>query len=153
MDEPLMRHIAAGRRVTVDLEHWVNKSLGRTPIEVFIHDDNDERTLSKEWGVVYVGLSIKQLVEELFPWAEATTDWGFYDENVETDPDADFWAANDADNGYSQSDDRADIRPYSESSGEVESYRLELSLNDVGKAFLTLSDHLSRAQIGSLPND
>jgi hypothetical protein len=153
MDEPLIRHIASGGRVTVELEHWVNKSLGRTPIEVFVHDDSDERTLSREWAVMYVGLSIKQLVEELFPWAKVSTDCEFYDEHVETDPYDDFMAANDADNGYPHSDERDDIRPYSEAAGEVESYRLELSLNDVGRAFLTLSDHASKPLIRSFPDD
>ena len=33
------------------------------------------------------------------------------------------------------------IRPYDEAAGEVEYYRLQLDINDVGKAYLTLADY------------
>jgi len=37
--EPLMRHVASGGKVSVELEDWGNKFLGRTPVQVFIHDE------------------------------------------------------------------------------------------------------------------
>lgn len=37
--EPLMRTIAAGNKVSVELEDWVNKSLGRTSVELFVDDE------------------------------------------------------------------------------------------------------------------
>lgn len=42
----------------------------------------------------------------------------------------------------------ADIRPYEIASGEVALYRLELTLNKVAQAFLTLDQYLSTGSNG-----
>jgi hypothetical protein len=46
-DSPLMRHIKGGNKVSVQLEDWINKSLGRTTISVFV---DDERRLRHSGG-------------------------------------------------------------------------------------------------------
>lgn len=133
IDEPLMRHIKNGGKVSVGLEDWVNKSLGRTPVEVFVHDEDDNETLSKEWFQLYTGYSVKELAEALFPWANVMVDLDFYDLHNDFDEDWRRRVAHDA--------DEDDVYPYSEN-GEVEFYRLELTLNELGKAFLIVSEHL-----------
>ena len=146
IDEPLMRHITDGGKVSVELEEWVNKSLGRTPVQVFIHDKNGNETLSQDWFQYYVGYGVKELAEALFPWATAIVDEEFYEEHADQEED---WRdalsrAIDEDNGIIHGAPDPDaVYPYSESAGEVESYRLELKLNELGKAFLMVSDHLS----------
>lgn len=131
LDEPLMRHMRRGCKVSVDVEDWINKTLGRTPVLVFIHDENGEERLSREWFQLYSGLQVKELVETLFPWASAGVDEEYY------------WREADESAGL---EDRAvyqnGVYPYAESSGEVESYRLELSLNDLGRSYLAIADFM-----------
>lgn len=135
--EPLMRHIADDRKVSVDLEDWVNKSLGRTPVKVFIHDEHGNETLSMNWDVTYLGYGIKELTEALFPWAQVELDSDFYEINFDMDEERDRSPL-----GFHDSDS---IYPYAESMGEVERYRLRLDLNELGQAFLAVSDYLSES--------
>lgn len=145
IDEPLMRHIANGGKVSLELEDWINKSLGRSPVRVFIHDEDGNETLSQDWAVTYTGYGIKELAEALFPWSSASVDTEFYEINADNDED---WSdslsrAIDEDNGINWEPQSDAIYPYSESSGEVEYYRLELKLNELGHSFLIVSDYCS----------
>lgn len=138
IDEPLMRHIEKGGKVSVELEDWVNKSLGRTPVRVFVHDEDGNETLSQDWFLYYTGYGMKGLAEALFPWATASVDADFYDE--QGDPD-------EGDNGLAWPDQASDaIYPYTEAGGEIDYYRLVLTLNDLGRGFLTVSEYLSRCE-------
>lgn len=140
IDEPLMRHIHDGGKISVDLEDWINKSLGRTPVKVFIYDKLGNETLSQEWFQLYAGYGIKELAETLFPWASVGIDQDFYDEGFDNEEYRSDW------HGEFALEYRNSIYPYSESAGEIESYRLELKLNDLGQAFLIVSDHLSELE-------
>lgn len=143
LDEPLMRHIVNGGKVSVELQDWVNKSLGRTQVEVFVSDnDGGEGTLSREWFIYYTGYGMRELAEKIFPWARVTIDDEFYDENYNGDDRPD-------DEPFGDDEDSAEqelelpVYPYASGGGEVEYYRLKLILNELGDAFLTVSDHLA----------
>lgn len=172
IDEPLMRHIIAGGKVSVDLEDWVNKSLGRTPVKVYVTENDGTAAISKEWYQHYVGYSPKALTEALFPWAAVDIDWDFYEEQGairEEDSDYCEWL-DDSDLTTASSTTQSDpgerisngedddisinieactetddhIYPYDEGvSGEVDLYRLQLTLNDLGDAYLKVADHLA----------
>lgn len=144
--EPLMRHIANGGRVSVELEDWINKSLGRTPVRVFVQEENGDKTLELDWFQYYVGYGVKELAEALFPWAIAVVDEEFYEENADEDPDQELARATDADNDVYATSDPDCVYPYSEAAGEVEFYRLALKLNELGRAFLLLSDYMSASK-------
>ena len=146
IDQPLMQHIARGGKVSVELEDWINKSLGRTPVRVFICDENGAETLSQDWFQLYVGYGIKDLTEALFPWATAVVDEDFYEANSELEDDwqDELSRAPARDNGIGTPErDPTQVYPYAEAAGEIECYRLELRLNDLGRAFLKVSSHLS----------
>ena len=138
IDEPLMRHLESGGQVALELEDWLHKSLGRSPVKVYIIDTHGNETLSQDWGIWYTGLTIKEVAERLFPWANVSIDRGFYYMNADYEhPDLD---GND-DWLPLCPDDR--IYPYTQVGGEVEAYRLELTLNDVGKGYLAVADYLN----------
>lgn len=143
IDLPLMRHIQKGGKVSLELERWVNKSLGRSPVRVFIHDDNGDEILSQDWFVHYLGYGIKELAEALFPWASASVDQDFYDQHYDID-DGNSWegaiSANE-DNGHFDSTYLDGVYPYKEMAGEVEAYRLEMKLNELGTSFLVVADY------------
>jgi hypothetical protein len=150
LDEPLMRHIAQGGKVSLELEDWVNKSLGRSPVLVYVYDANGNETLSQEWDVFYTGLDIKGLAESLFPWAQVGIDEEFYEEHAPEESEWEKFArAQDEDNGIVVKRSKDDIYPYSDLSGEVEAYRLQLRLSRLGKAYLVIADHLAEPELKS----
>jgi hypothetical protein len=146
IDLALMRHIKSGSKVSVELEDWINKSLGRTTIQVFVHDQLDE-THSQKWLTYFVGYGMKQLAEMLYPWAAACIDDEFYDENSEFSGgwEEERDRAADIDNGVREpgDDDLPEEYPYADVGGEVELYRFKLDLNEIGEAFIVLSDHMN----------
>jgi hypothetical protein len=149
LDLPLMRHVAAGHRVSVELEDWYNKSLGRTTVSVFVYDETGKAAVDKEWYQYFIGMNMKELAEALFPWAIARVDHDFYDEHsdIEESKEDALSRILDYDNGISPYvPDADDIYPYSDSSGEVASYHLRLTLNSVGVAFLAVSDYLDSSE-------
>jgi len=146
LDLPLMRHIKNGNKVSVELEDWINKSLGRTSVSVFIDDEQDEEH-SQKWTTYFTGYGMKDLAEAFFPWAQAGIDEDFYDMHDELGGrlDEQLSAAADEDNDIREpGEDREEfaVRPYAESSGEIEMYRFRLELNHVGEAFLVVSDYI-----------
>jgi hypothetical protein len=48
IDERLMRHISNGGKVSIELEDWINKGLGRSTVQVYIHDRHGKEVRNKE---------------------------------------------------------------------------------------------------------
>lgn len=142
IDEPLMRHIAAGGKVSVELEHWVNKSLGRTPVTVFVSEDSEEPHIEQDYFITYRGYDTQGLAESIFPWASISVDEEFYDLNAEDDDD-DWHRYGWHEEGYFQPPIDRGVYPYKNVAGEVDCYRLQFSLNEISKAYLVLADYLS----------
>ncbi|ADJ65894.1 DUF4365 domain-containing protein [Herbaspirillum seropedicae] len=149
IDASLMRHVKAGMKVSVELEDWVNKGLRRGNVTVYVYDKYGRETLSKEWFQYYMHRPMKELVETLFPWSVASIDVDFYDENCEDNQDIYSVVSRmaDHDNGFEyESAGEKEIYPYKNDSGEVDCYRLQLRLNQLGRAFLLVSDYLEGAE-------
>lgn len=147
MDEPLMRHIKKGGKVSVELEDWINKSLGRTPVKVFIESSDGTESV-KEYGYVFhVRFDIKALTLELFPWSTASIDDDFYEQYSYQSWEDDRYCQD----GYQIASD--DFYPYTNSCNEVDYYRIKLGLNKIGKSYLVLSDYLARPKRKKLFND
>jgi hypothetical protein len=154
LDAGLMRHIAAGGKVSVELEDWYNKSLNRSPITVFVEDAHGDVTVALEWFSMFTSHDMKWVAEAAFPWATARVDMEFYEENSdfdETEEDL-LGRANDLDNDIPPYEPDPDVvYPYSDSAGEVAGYRLQLRLNDLGRAYLRVSDFLDAPAPDTLP--
>ncbi|WP_346281545.1 hypothetical protein [Pseudonocardia sp.] len=81
------------------------------------------------WSV-WLGLaSYAEVIPKLFAWADVSVHGETYD-----------WA----EPGYGEGEG---LRPYGNGAGEVDFWRLELTLNEVGKAFLVVD----RFATGGLP--
>ncbi|MEU8252498.1 hypothetical protein, partial [Nonomuraea sp. NPDC048916] len=101
----------------------VNKTSGRGTITLGVdnEDGNDPEQLAS-W-TVFLGLSsYVEVVPKLFAWANESLHAETYDD-VEYD-----------DYPYER-DDWGALHPYMNPSGEVDFYRLELTLNELGRAF------------------
>lgn len=146
---PWMKLLGAGRRILLVADEWINKSSGRGEITIVSVDDaNEDRQMLGTWMVVAPGWSYDDLLPALVPWADVVLHKETYDE-----ADYDAWEANCV--TYDDEGDRivyesyedwtaeriADgLRPYANSAGEVDSWRLELELNQLGKAFVVVNE-------------
>lgn len=119
LSRPWMKMLADGVRLIIDIEEWINKSSGRGTISLGIDREigSDPEPLAT-WSVWLGFSSYAEVIPRLFAWANVTVHEETYD-----------WA----EPGYGEG-----LRPYENASGEVDYWRLELTLNELGRAFLVV---------------
>jgi hypothetical protein len=127
---PLIKAIAASQKVILETNEWLHKSLNRGSIRISI----DSKRGTKEaftWPFIST-LPIKTMIGKFFPWFSLSIDEEFYREyydemsvrhifNVLPDP-----------------------YPWRIRAAEYAEYRLQLSLSELGTAYLRVEDHLSK---------
>lgn len=130
LDRELMHFLQEGNKINICTQEWHNKSLGRGPFKVLLIKDGAEDVV-REWSSYYT-YSLEELITRTFPWADAENDPEFYEENFDDSVLA----------VYSQGWlDSHRLYPYEIYSGEVGAYRINLTLNKTGRAFLDLTDY------------
>lgn len=120
--------------VILEVGEWVNKTSGKGDFLLKSVDDaGNEITLFERtlWG--FGTKPYSNVIQEMFPWANVVIDQDYYEENFEFDRPTNLPA-----NG---------IFPYCNVAGEVDHYRLLLSLNSIGKAFLEIEDFLENGKL------
>jgi hypothetical protein len=123
-------------------------------------EDGSEETLVEWQFVMFPGGDYVGVFPHLFPWAAISIDEDFYEgyDEAQWDLECGVWDSEDGRYIMHRSDFNewrsqfADIRPYEIASGEVAQYRLELTLNQVAQAFLTLDQYLSTGTSGQPPD-
>ncbi|WP_343993380.1 DUF4365 domain-containing protein [Nocardioides dubius] len=146
--KPWMDMLARGTRLVVDFEEWVNKSSGRGKIAIGIdHEDGKDPEQLVAWNF-FIGLRMyADVVPLMFAWADCSLHEETYEqadlENYEDE--CMFW--DEGDRFYRESFEdwsaatRGErIRPYANGAGEVDFFRVELTLNELGKAFLIVDN-------------
>lgn len=157
-----MRFLAEGKRLFVEVEEWVNKSSGRGALRLILQDDDSEEEAQVlTWPIMFLGgTSFEAAVRNFFPWASVDVDEELYDET-----ETERWIV---ENGMWDSEEGrylydhvaleehmenrreyahyAEVGPYQDD-GEVAKYRLELTLNDIGRGFLAVANFLYEAAI------
>lgn len=128
LDRRWMDLLKSGNRLFVAAEQWVNKSSGRCGIEMIVQDEDGSEESVEYWNyyIFYPGYSLPAALQMLFPWARFSIDENQY-----------FWDEDENQLGI----ERPTLRPY-EDDGEVASWRLEVSLNELGEAFLKMDSFL-----------
>jgi hypothetical protein len=138
----LMLFIKKDKKIIIELQEWINKSIGRATITIKkIDDEGDEHLLSEGGYIFFKGL---EDLEVLFPWADFYIDDDFYEESDEND----YHATYGEHPPYSFREFRdhlPDVRAI-DLNGEVHLYRFELSLNEIAQSFLVLHDFLEGGQ-------
>jgi hypothetical protein len=129
LDDPLMRYISNGGKVSIYLEDWFNKSLGRTPIKIYLEDQYD-----REFPITYTCSSVRKLMEMLFPWGSCQVDSEFYKENCGDEFEK------------TSITESTQIFPYTIHDNERADYRLILKLNSLGESWLEISDYVNDTQ-------
>lgn len=150
---PWMDLLASGKRLVVDIEEWVNKTSGRGAITLGIDNEDGEAPEEIVTWVVLLGMqSYAEVVPRLFAWADvslheetyADADYDAYEaECVRYDEGDRFYVESFEDWTSGRSHDP--LRPYANEADEVDRYRWELTLNDLGRAFLTVDGFAAKA--------
>ena len=147
-----MEIIRAGGTVKLHSSEWVNKSSGRGETELIVDDGKNIKTYSYPYWFPFTPYT--EVFPRLFPWADFSADEDFYEENDEFywrqyhcyyDKEDDEWLVV----GDSFGEFREKLSPMRsiDHAGEVAEYMLNLSLNDLGNAFLKVNEFVSRNQV------
>lgn len=150
---PWMEKLETGWSLFIEVQEWINKTSGRGSIKLIIQDAEGKEKDEYNWFVIFPGWRYEEALPQFFPWADLSIDGLFYD-----DYDRNQWklecGSYDKESGtvfcYEDFSEWAErhlpkgLRPY-EDNGEVAFWRLELTLNELGKAFMRIDNYLSHA--------
>jgi hypothetical protein len=146
---PWMQMLSDGVRLVVDFEEWINKNSGRGSIAIGIdREDGNEPEPLVTWHLFPGPTDYAETVPKLFAWADV----GIHEETYEDaeralyEAECAIWDEGEPYYTYPYADwareraASAGIRPYDNAHGEVDYYRLELTLNELGRSFLVVDD-------------
>lgn len=127
-----------GGTIFLEADEWVNKTRGQAEFKLLLEDPDGRRTTEEFF--VFAGVrEVHEFVLRVFPWANVTLDEDYYEEHEDVPPEAVFQDDESPGGYYVVEGERpTGIRPYSDN-GEVASFRFELTLNDVGRAFAEIA--------------
>lgn len=145
LDSHWIRKLYEGHEIFVEFDDWVNKSLPRYQISL-ISDEG-----SHSWPMTYSpGMSIEDALAHFIPWADFYTDLDAHREGCVGQWHAECYMTYDKEWGreiFTEEFDEWYVEPEGivpcSFDGEVESYRLQLSLNELGESFLEVHDFLA----------
>lgn len=135
----------------LEVQEWINKSSGRGKFILKIEKDGIEQNLFEREMLGFGTREYGQVIQDLFPWAEVKIDEEFYEENMEeygyhrsefTERDLATIIGKSGDELLKYSDVLPKIYPYTNIAGEIDLYRLKLTLNQIGKSFIELEHFL-----------
>lgn len=146
---PWMRLLQGGRRVLLEADEWVNKMSGRGDLQIIsVNDANEDRRELGTWHLMAGLRRYEDVLPSLVPWADVV----LHEETYE-DADYEAWEAEcvvedregdrmefETYDDWHRKFDNIGLRPYANSAGEVDHWRLELVLNELGRGFLSVDE-------------
>jgi hypothetical protein len=168
---PWMEMLRRGERLYLSVDEWVNKSSGRMDVSIGTYVEEEVKVASYaysetkfkpmlEFGTMGFG-SWREVVRRQFPWAKLVPD-----EHAQPDEDELHDAYLNEHGAWDHEDGRyfdykGEFTEYRDAamnawrdgfigefgSGEVFSYRMELKLNHLGRAFLRVNDYLASGPV------
>ena len=146
----------------LEVQEWINKSSGRgTFILKTEEDDGSEKIFFKRDLFGFGTKHYEFVIQELFPWATFEIDEEFYEMNMEedcaqrryvTDRQVASALGIKGDELLKYSDTLSKLYPYRNGAGEVDFYRLKLSLNQVGESFIRIDHFLETGKFYLIDN-
>lgn len=144
-----MQIIQDGGIVKLHSEEWVNKCSGKGKTELIVNDGNGIETYSYPYWFPFTQYT--DVFPRLFPWADFSVDEDFYEENDMVlwrelhcfyDKDEDEWL----EVGETFEEFRKSLDPIRsvDHFGEVAEFMLVLSLNELGRSFLSIDEYVSQ---------
>jgi Domain of unknown function (DUF4365) len=132
-DRSWMLLLREGGTVYLEVDEWVNKSSGRGGLRLIGTPTVGGEPLSRERTFYFGFANYADVLPRLFPWASLSVDGDTYSIYY----DEDEWPV-----GHHTHE--SGLHPYEfAAGGEVERWRLELTLGALGEAFLRMDEYLS----------
>lgn len=145
---PWMNLLLQRRRILIEAQEWVNKTSGRGDIRIVSVDEANEDPQELGSWFIMAGLRpYEEVLPSLVPWADAVLHEETYDEAdyeawetecVYYDREGDRIVSESYEDWRGGRISNGGLRPYANGAGEVDMWRLELVLNDLGKGFLAV---------------
>lgn len=135
----------------LEVQEWVNKSSGRGRFILKTQTDNGNEKVLFDRELFGFGLKqYEMVIQEMFPWAHIEIDREFYETNwgFDNNQNWDYYDEKCANTPHMRCEIPNDgIFPYRNGAGEVDFYRLLLSLNPLGEAFLKTECFLENGKL------
>ena len=148
--------------IILEVQEWINKTSGRgTFILKSEEEDGTEKIIFEREWLGFGCRNYELVIQELFPWANVEIDEEFYEENMEedcyqkrnmTDRILASMFGKSGDELLKYSDGLPKLYPYRNGAGEVDFYRLKLTLNQIGNAFLEMEHFLETGKCYFIDN-
>lgn len=147
-----MQIIQDGGIVKLHSEEWINKSSGRGKTELIVDDGTSIRSYSYPYWFPFTPYT--EVFPQLFPWANFSVDDDYYEEYDESfwreyhcvyDEEEHEWLV--VGDTFEEYRKKLDPMRSIDHSGEVAEYMLVLSLNELGRSFLTVNNYVSQNQV------
>ena len=130
MDRPWMQLIDSGQEILLEMDEWLNQPSERGSLRLSVLDERGERESVYEWPFqTNPDMPHVFRLASLFPWAHIGADEAFYREKL-------------GEEGASE----GTLAPWIVEAGEIARFRLRLSLNELGRSFLTAERFLRRGE-------
>lgn len=144
----LITKISRGKTLIVEIEEWINKTSGRAKVTLKKIDKEGNDIVISE-GTYFHFHGVESL-ELLYPWAKFQIDDEYYYDYEHDEFLNNYGIWDPEDQKYISStiefieyrNNLPEIRAIEDASGEMQTYRLEMLLNDLGLSFLKLNDYL-----------
>lgn len=143
-----MLHINEYGSLILEVEEWINKSSGRGKFILKSECEDETEKVLFEREIFGFGVrSYESVIQELFPWANIEIDKDFYEDNMDeecyrksnlSERDLARMLGKKGDELLKYSPALPKIYPYRNGAGEVDFYRLKMTLNRVGKSFIEI---------------
>lgn len=148
----LMEHLDSGNKVCIEFQDWINKTFSIRALKINIYSQNEELIDSVEWPFDVFPNNLEEGLSKMFPWANIEDDtneddlydelkyeymreWGIRDE--------DYLGIEFKEWYEERIDSMPKIRPHTNESNEGDLYKLNLTLNELGKSFLELNKYFN----------
>lgn len=149
---PLMKGIIEGKRAFIEIEDEINRVIGAGNLRLIVEDGNSNVENEVVW--MYFG-NFETSLSKLFPWAEIDIDYDFYygydledyrEAECPYDPETGEYLKGEISFEKWRSL-KPSFRSYTVEAGEVAKYRFELSLNEIGEAFIVIHGYLTQTEL------
>lgn len=150
--KPWMEIANGDNCLILEVEEWVNKSSGRTGLKLLAIGRKGNEIVVRDWPMIFLpGRDYEQTLRELFPWATLEIDEEYYEsyDRNNYENECGIWDSEDKKymgftedyEDWEKENIKEGLRPYSDN-GEVAFWRLIVSLNSVGKAFMEIEKYI-----------
>jgi len=149
-----MELIDQGGSVVLEADEWINKSSGRGDLRLIATPADGEEAVERSFMIFAGSRPYEEALPAALPWARLSLDEEILDDldDDEYMEETGIWDSEekryignfeDIEEWRKSRYGDAQLRPYSESAGEVAHWRLSLALNDLGRGVLALERYVS----------